>query len=109
MLKELGLQKDSKSLTLPGEPAAPVTDEDEELVGVDATMYRAVVARGLYLSQDRSDIQYAVKELSRCMSKPRKSDQERLKRLGRYLVGKPRVRTLFAYQGKVNTRHLRRH
>ena len=37
------------------------------------------------------------------MSKPLKSDQERLKRLGRYLVGRPRVRTLFAYQGKVNS------
>ena len=32
-----------------------------------ASIYRAVTARGIYLSQDRSDIQQAVKELSRSM------------------------------------------
>ena len=64
-------------------------------------MYRALVARAIYLSQDRSDIQYAVKELSRKMSEPKDIGQMALKRLGRYLVGKPRVRTLFEYQGSV--------
>ena len=49
-------------------------EEDEEL-GVllsnsDATMYRAIVARGIYLAQDMSDIAFAVKELSRRMSCP---------------------------------------
>ena len=102
ILKDLGLTGTSKRLSLPGEPAKPITDDDEELDEVESTQYRALVARGLYLSQDRSDIQYAVKELSRYMSKPRKSDQERLKKLGRYLAGRPRVRTLFGYQGKVN-------
>ena len=55
-----------------------------------ATLYRAVVARANYLSQDRSDIRYAVKELSRSMSAPREGDLSRLKRLGRYLVQNPR-------------------
>ena len=53
-----------------------------------ATLYRAITTRGIYLSQDRSDIQYAVKETSRSMSSPRKSDWERLKRIGRYLLDK---------------------
>ena len=54
-------------------------------------MYRALVARANYLSQDRSDIQYAVKELSRGMSQPTLGDWQGLKRLGRYLVNKERV------------------
>ena len=37
----------------------PVT----ELLGPDAAMYRAMTARANYLAQDRSDIQFAVKEL----------------------------------------------
>ena len=39
-------------------------------------MYRAVTARALYLSQDRSDIQYAVKELSRNMSAPNRGREK---------------------------------
>ena len=63
-----------------------------------ASKYRAITARANYLSQARTDIQYAVKELSRAMSKPTVGDWERLKRLGRYLVYKPRVSIRFAYQ-----------
>ena len=61
-------------------------------------MYRAVVARANYLSQDRSDIRYAVKELSRSMSKPTESDMSRLKRLGKYLAGQPRLVQSFKHQ-----------
>ena len=61
------------------------------LVGPAATLYRAVVARANYLSQDRSDIRYAVKELCRHMSKPTEKDMEKLKKLGRYLAGAPRL------------------
>ena len=43
------------------------------------------MARGSYTSQDRCDIQYAVKELSRGLSSPKASDMRALKRLGRYL------------------------
>ena len=38
-----------------------------------------MTARGIYLAQDRTDIQFAVKELSRRMSKPTVSDMEALK------------------------------
>ena len=55
----------------------------DELDPVRATKYRAAVARGNYMSQDRSDVQYAIKELSRGMSKPIEEDWEKLKRLGR--------------------------
>ena len=52
--------------------------------------------RAAYLAQDRADIQFSVKELARAMSSPTVNDYARLKRLGRYLLGKPRV--LMRYQ-----------
>ena len=57
-----------------------------------------MVARANYLSQDRSDIQYAVKELSRGMSCPTAADWVALKRLGRYLCNRERLVVLFPYQ-----------
>jgi hypothetical protein len=56
-----------------------------------ATMFRALSARGNYLSQDRPDINYATKELCREFARPNRNSYGRLKRVGRYLVGKPRV------------------
>ena len=64
----------------------------------DATAYRALVARANYLSQDRGDIAFAVKELCRHMSKPRNCDQTALKTLGRYLLDKTRMVVHFKYQ-----------
>ena len=63
-----------------------------------ASQYRAIVARANYLSQDRSDIQYATKELSRAMANPTRGDEKRTKRLGRYLKGIPRVLVKYNYQ-----------
>ena len=57
-----------------------------------------MVARGNDLGQDRSDIQYAVKELSRNMAQPRKNDWAKLKTLARDLVGRTRVVQKFEYQ-----------
>ena len=53
-------------------------------------MYRALMARGIYLSQDRAYFQVTVNELSRIMSKPRGINWEALKRFGRYLIGQER-------------------
>lgn len=74
------------------------TDEPKEVTPAQATLYRACVARGIYMTQDRSDIQYAVKELSRAMSNPTSQDMSRLRRLGRFLKGKPRVVTELGYR-----------
>ena len=67
-----------------------------------ALVYRANVARANYLSQDRSDIQYQVKELCRFMSDPTEAYWLMLKRLARYLIAHPRVIVKFEYQGKVD-------
>ena len=66
-------------------------------------MYRALAARANYLSQDRVDIGFVVKELCRNMSKPRQSDWDRLKRLGRYLIDKTRIVNDFHYQEAPDT------
>ena len=94
IVKQLGLEKESRSLSTPGVKLEDKQDDSEswekEVSGSEATLYRALVARGIYLSQDRSDIGYAVKELSRKMSKPDTGDIERLKHLARYLIGRER-------------------
>ena len=68
----------------------------------EASQYRAIVARANYLCQDRSDIQFAVKELCRAMSNPTRGHWMALKRLGRYLVGKSRMTITFGYQSPVS-------
>ena len=80
-----------------------MTDEssdwlEEEMCQQDATKYRAIVARLNFLAQDRADIQYPSKECSRFMAKPLNKSWADLRRLGRYLLGKPRVVHMFAWQ-----------
>ena len=59
----------------------------KELAGAEATRFRTVAARANYLSADRPDIQYSVKEVCRRMAKPVEGDCQKLTRLGRYLKG----------------------
>ena len=91
----LGLTWESNGV---GTPSVRETVSDvSPLSSCDATIYRALVARANYLSQDRLDIAFAVKELCRQMASPRTCDWNALKRLGRYLVGRPRVVCRFAH------------
>ena len=76
----------------------PTQEELEALGQKEATLYRAMSARANYLSQDRSDIQVAVKELTRSMSAPTAADRLQLKRLARYLIDRPRVVIEYNYQ-----------
>ena len=65
--------------------------EGDELRGGEATKYRAVAARCNYLALDRPDIQYAVKEACRDMSKPNDGSWQKLIRIARYLRERPRL------------------
>ena len=98
--EELGLNGRTKSLSTTG--AKPQEVNEQEVDMNEATTYRALVARANYLAQYRSEIQFAVKQLCRGMSKPTEEDWTKLKHLGRYLVNKARCRALHMYQGKVN-------
>ena len=71
---------------------------EEELDAAGAKLYRSVAARLNYLSPDRADIGYAVKEAARSMSSPKRSDLAKLRKIGKYLLGKPRLVSKFVFQ-----------
>ena len=75
-----------------------VDGDDEPLGPTEARRYRAIAARLNYLAPDRIDIQYAVKESARAMSCPKASDWPKLQRLGRFLLGRPRLVIEFPWQ-----------
>ena len=91
---------EAKIVATPGTKDEGTTQSDnkELLDDKEASCYRALVARCNYLSPDRPDISYAVKELARHMSAPTKGNWSQLKRLGRYLKGRPRLQQCFDWQ-----------
>ena len=68
------------------------------MAATEASLYRGIAARLEHLAQDRIDIQYACKEASRRMARPRLCDWPALKRIGRYRKGAPRYVQMFAWQ-----------
>ena len=112
IIRELGLENAGSVLT-PGTRAEhdvasapngvlgiPLEEESEPMNPQDATRFRGLAARCNYLAQDRVDLQYACKEVSRRMAKPRCQDWQLLKRIGRYLVGAPRFEQIFKWDGR---------
>ena len=99
IMEQLGVSE-SKSLSTPGVDGAAEEDtpEDVDIQGLDATRFRGVSARANYLSMDRSDIQFASKEVCREMSRPTTGSLRRLTRIGQYLRGKPRLVWKYAMQ-----------
>ena len=85
---ELGLG-DAKTVTTPGVSCS--ANDSPELSAVETSRYRSMVMRCNYLALDRPDICYASKELARNMQKPRQGHFQGLKRLVRYLSGRPRL------------------
>ena len=68
------------SLTHPGGEKRVLEEEaiSKELVGAEATRFRAVAARGNYLAADRPDMQYAVTGICRRMAKPVVGDWQKV-------------------------------
>ena len=99
LLSQLRLE-DARAVATPGTKEEGRTQEDQEepLGEKEATSYRTLVARCNYLAPDKPDIAYTVKELARSMASPRRGDWTRLKRLGRYLSGRRRVKQWFLWQ-----------
>ena len=65
--------------------------ETTSLSEEEAKRYRSAVGSAIYLSLDRRDIQYAVKEAARHMSQPRQCDMKAVKTLAAYLQTHPTV------------------
>ena len=110
VIRDLGLEN-AKIVTSPGTKedqalasvppvgiSVEIEDDTPLLNTVEAKLYRGVTARCNYLAQDRVDIQYACKECSRRMARPRQGDWAALKRIGRYLKGAPRLIQQFVWQ-----------
>ena len=99
IIKAMNLES-AKAVGTPGEDEKLWKEEEggEVLKGRDATGYRAIAARANYLALDRPDIQYAVKEVCRSMAIPVRSDLLKLRRLARYLIGRPRMVIDYRYQ-----------
>ena len=70
------------------------------------SFFRSLVMRASYVAQDRPDIAEVVKCLSRRMHEPKESDFQDLKRLVRFLKGKPRVLLKFGRQKFADTIHM---
>ena len=97
--EQLGL-KDAKGVVTPGTKDEGTTKEnrDDKLDEAQAYKYKSLVARLNYLAPDRPDIAFSVKELARSMSNPAKGCQDKLKRIGRYLLTKPRAVIKYRWQ-----------
>ena len=77
-----------KPSVVPGVKLQEEDGDEEELAGEDLTRYRSVVATANFISQDRPDVRFAVKELCREMARPTCASWRKLKKLARYLRGR---------------------
>ena len=73
------------------------------MAGEAKSNYQTQAARANYLCLDRADIGFAVKEAMRKLSAPTQRDLVALKRIGRFLVGRPRVVSEFRYGAACGT------
>jgi hypothetical protein len=91
--EEIGLDLQSKGLEKPcvREGTGEEAESAVPLSPPEASRFRAMAARANFLSLDRPDVQYAVKELCRDMAAPTATSWMKLKRLARYLLQYPRL------------------
>ena len=95
--REYGMSE-SKAVATPGTKAEEQEGDEANLGESEATSYRRATATLNYLSQDRPDIAYAVKECARGMARPTAGDSARLKRILRYLRLHPVRAQRFVWQ-----------
>ena len=100
-MKKMGIKK-GNTVTTPGTKEDDIGVE-ETLTRQEETQCRAMAARAMYLSQDRSDIQYSAKELARKISTPTWKGFRDLKRQARYLVGHTRAVLNMPYQDEYSS------
>ena len=84
LLKMLGLEECNPA---PTPYLCSEVKEGNKLSGESLRIYRAGVGIALYLSYDRTDVQFAVRELTKDMKEPTDGSLHKLHRLARYLQG----------------------
>lgn len=95
VLKEVGLEKESKTSEVPLPRDYEAQDADVELAPVDAHRYRRIAAVVNYLALDRPDLQFAAGVLGRTAARPTERSMANLTKLSRYLLGHRAVRYRF--------------
>ncbi|CAK0891653.1 unnamed protein product, partial [Prorocentrum cordatum] len=86
IISELGL-KGAKAVKAPDMGPEEILEHSPPLVDKQISRHRSRVGRGLYLAQDRADIQRAVGMLAADLANPTAHFWKRPMRHGRYLVG----------------------
>ncbi|GJS30884.1 putative ribonuclease H-like domain-containing protein [Tanacetum coccineum] len=79
-----------KTANIPIETQKPLT-KDEEADDVDIHLYRSMIGSLMYLTASRPDIMFAVCACSRFQVTPKTSHLNAVKRIFRYLKGKPKL------------------
>ncbi|GJS32087.1 ribonuclease H-like domain-containing protein [Tanacetum coccineum] len=79
-----------KTACTPIETQKPLT-KDEEAADVDVHLYRSMISSLMYLTASRPDIMFAVCACSRFQVTPKTSHLHAVKRIFRYLKGKPKL------------------
>ena len=77
---------------------APEASASKDLPAKDATLYRRAAARVKYIALDRPDLSFASRVAASRMSSPKEGDDMLIKRIVRYLQGKPRVAIHYGFQ-----------
>ncbi|GJU44760.1 putative ribonuclease H-like domain-containing protein [Tanacetum coccineum] len=79
-----------KTASTPIETQKPLV-KDEEAADVDVHLYRSMIGSLMYLTASRPDIMFAVCACSRFQVTPKTSHLHAMKRIFRYLKGKPKL------------------
>eukprot|EP00439_Symbiodinium_sp_Y106_P000302 s8784_g1.t1 len=103
----IGLQK-TKSKNSPCTPSCQEKDESDELDDEHSSIYRTCVGILLYVSHDRPDIQFAVRNLSTAMSRPTTRKQKEQEHLALYLKGTSDYSIVYK-KAKAGTSALQKH
>ena len=90
-IKKLGLETAHPVATPGSNEQKGEGHDDKKLDHVSHRLYRSCTGIAQYMSEFRMDISYAVKELAKEASQPAEGSMRRLKRLGRYLRGRPQA------------------
>ena len=69
-----------------------------DMSSADATLYRRAAARINYIALDRPDLSFASRVASSHMSSSKEGDYQLIKRIIRYLQGKPRVAIRYQFK-----------
>ena len=85
----MGLRKESKALNSTAVKREEIRQEEDEesLEGAEKTRFRSLAATLNYMSLDRSDVQYATKEVCTNKANPTRGSWKRLKKACKYLNG----------------------